>query len=176
MEFHHKPVLFEETIRSSGHPARGNLYIDGTMGGGGHSEAICEAADHRAPALHRPGPRRHAAPPGSGWGLTPSPSGCGATSPRWGSWPGPRGWTRWTGCSWTSGCPPTSWIRRSGASPTATTRPLDMRMSQEGPSARDLVNTLGPAGAGGHHLPLWGGPQRPADRPGHCPGPGGGAH
>ena len=39
MEFHHKPVLFEETIQSLAIRPEG-LYIDGTMGGGGHSEAI----------------------------------------------------------------------------------------------------------------------------------------
>lgn len=40
MEFHHKPVLFEETIRSLAIRPEGT-YIDGTMGGrGGHSEAI----------------------------------------------------------------------------------------------------------------------------------------
>ena len=39
MEFHHKPVLFEETIDSLAIRPEG-IYIDGTMGGGGHSEAI----------------------------------------------------------------------------------------------------------------------------------------
>ena len=34
MEFHHKPVLFEETIQSLAIRPEG-LYIDGTMGGGG---------------------------------------------------------------------------------------------------------------------------------------------
>ena len=41
MEFHHKPVLFEETIDSLAIRPEG-LYIDGTMGGGGHSEAILQ--------------------------------------------------------------------------------------------------------------------------------------
>ncbi|WP_099203738.1 16S rRNA (cytosine(1402)-N(4))-methyltransferase RsmH [Scatolibacter rhodanostii] len=39
MEFHHKPVLFEETIKSLNIQPSG-IYIDGTMGGAGHSEAI----------------------------------------------------------------------------------------------------------------------------------------
>lgn len=39
MEFNHKPVLFEETIASLNIQPDGN-YIDGTAGGGGHSEAI----------------------------------------------------------------------------------------------------------------------------------------
>lgn len=39
MEFNHKPVLFNETIESLNIQPDG-VYIDGTMGGGGHSEAI----------------------------------------------------------------------------------------------------------------------------------------
>lgn len=39
MEFQHKPVLFQETIESL-RVSPGGTYIDGTVGGGGHSEAI----------------------------------------------------------------------------------------------------------------------------------------
>lgn len=39
MEFNHKPVLFQETIDSLAIRPDGH-YIDGTAGGGGHSEAI----------------------------------------------------------------------------------------------------------------------------------------
>lgn len=41
MEFHHKPVLFKETIEALAIKPDG-VYIDGTMGGGGHSEAILQ--------------------------------------------------------------------------------------------------------------------------------------
>ena len=39
MNFEHEPVLFKETIESLNIKADGT-YVDGTMGGGGHSEAI----------------------------------------------------------------------------------------------------------------------------------------
>lgn len=41
MEFHHKPVLFEETIDALNIRPDG-VYLDGTLGGGGHSEAILQ--------------------------------------------------------------------------------------------------------------------------------------
>lgn len=41
MEFQHKPVLFDETIESLNIRPDG-IYIDGTAGGGGHSQAIAD--------------------------------------------------------------------------------------------------------------------------------------
>lgn len=41
MEFQHKPVLFDETIDSLNIRPDG-IYIDGTAGGGGHSQAIAD--------------------------------------------------------------------------------------------------------------------------------------
>ena len=41
MEFSHKPVLFAETIEAMNIKPDG-VYIDGTLGGGGHSEAILQ--------------------------------------------------------------------------------------------------------------------------------------
>ena len=41
MEFHHRPVLFEETIDALNIRPDGT-YLDGTLGGGGHSEAILQ--------------------------------------------------------------------------------------------------------------------------------------
>lgn len=41
MEFRHKPVLFDETIKSLNIQPDG-IYIDGTAGGGGHSQAIAD--------------------------------------------------------------------------------------------------------------------------------------
>lgn len=41
MEFHHKPVLFRETVEGLAIKPNG-IYVDGTAGGGGHSRAIAE--------------------------------------------------------------------------------------------------------------------------------------
>jgi 16S rRNA (cytosine1402-N4)-methyltransferase len=40
----HRPVLLRETIRLLA-PERGGLFVDGTVGGGGHSEAILDASN-----------------------------------------------------------------------------------------------------------------------------------
>ena len=42
MSGYHTPVLVEEVVRRL-EPRRGGLYFDGTLGGGGHSEAILKA-------------------------------------------------------------------------------------------------------------------------------------
>ena len=45
--FHHVPVLFDEVMNWL-RPHAGGVYLDGTLGGGGHSEGILRAADGRA--------------------------------------------------------------------------------------------------------------------------------
>lgn len=42
MEFHHVPVLLEEVLEYL-QPGEGQVFADGTLGGGGHSEAILRA-------------------------------------------------------------------------------------------------------------------------------------
>jgi 16S rRNA (cytosine1402-N4)-methyltransferase len=50
---YHEPVLLSEVL-SLLEPARGGLYLDGTLGGGGHSEAILSAsADARVVGVDR---------------------------------------------------------------------------------------------------------------------------
>ena len=50
MEFQHKPVLFRETIEAL-RVRPGGDYIDGTVGGGGHSQAILRGLEGRGRLL-----------------------------------------------------------------------------------------------------------------------------
>ena len=123
MEFNHKPVLFTETIESLAIRPEG-VYIDGTMGGGGHSEAILQrltsgkllSIDQDPDAIEAAG-RRLSHYPNS---LITSVDGIlldiGVSS-------------------YQLDTPERGFSYHSEA-------PLDMRMSKEGPTAGDLVNTL----------------------------------
>lgn len=141
MEFHHKPVLFEETIRSLAIRPEG-IYIDGTMGGGGHSEAILKqlttgrllSIDQDPDAIQAAGKR-----------LAPYPQSIRVR----GNFSQMAELARAQGIDAVDGV-----LLDIGVSSYQLDTPergfsyhhdapLDMRMSKEGPSARDLVNTLG---------------------------------
>jgi 16S rRNA (cytosine1402-N4)-methyltransferase len=44
MEFKHRPVMYQETLRALMIRPNG-IYVDGTMGGAGHGEGICQGLD-----------------------------------------------------------------------------------------------------------------------------------
>lgn len=140
MEFNHKPVLFRETIEALRIEPDG-MYIDGTMGGGGHSEAILRrlaggrllSIDQDPDAIAAGGER-----------LAKYPQ---STVVR-GNFAQMRELARGQGIEQADGI--LLDIGVSSRQLDAPERgfsyhhdaPLDMRMSQEGLSARDLVNTL----------------------------------
>lgn len=141
MEFHHKPVLFEETISSLAIRPEG-VYIDGTMGGGGHSEAILQrlttgkllSIDQDPDAIEAAGERLKKYPQSirvrgnfAQMAEIAKAQGIDAVD----------GVLMDIGVSsYQLDTPERGFSYHHDA-------PLDMRMSQEGPSARDLVNTLG---------------------------------
>ena len=140
VHFVHKPVLFQETIDSLAIRPEGT-YIDGTAGGGGHSEAILQRLTT-----------------GRLLSIDQDPDAIAACTERLSRYPGSvirRGNFSQMG-EIAAGCG----IREAdgvlldigvssyqldtperGFSYHADA-PLDMRMSQEGPTAADLVNTL----------------------------------
>ncbi|WP_195985846.1 16S rRNA (cytosine(1402)-N(4))-methyltransferase RsmH [Clostridium sp. D33t1_170424_F3] len=140
MEFHHKPVLFDEAIESLAIRPDG-VYIDGTAGGGGHSRAIAEQLTT-----------------GKLLSIDQDPDAIAVVRERLSSF----------SCSVLARAnfsemdrvareldlfPVDGVLLDIGVSSHQldtpergfsyhTDAPLDMRMSQQGPSARDLVNTL----------------------------------
>ena len=140
MEFHHKPVLFEETIDSLAIRPEG-LYIDGTMGGGGHSEAILQrlttgrllSIDQDPDAIQAAGQRLSRYP------QTIRVQGNFSSMKEIAH---AQGWEQVDGVlldigvsSYQLDAPERGFSYHHDA-------PLDMRMSQQGVSARDLVNGL----------------------------------
>lgn len=140
MEFQHKPVLFEETIRSLEIRPDG-VYVDGTAGGGGHSEAILQQLDggtlisiDQDPDAIKTVSQRLARYPGS--------------VIRQGNFASMRSIVKNCGFQAVDGV-----LLDIGVSSYQLDNPergfsyhhdapLDMRMSQSGTSAKDLVNTL----------------------------------
>ncbi len=140
IEFAHKPVLFTETIDSLAIRPDGT-YIDGTAGGGGHSEAILRRLkDGRLLSIDQ------------------DPDAIAACTARLSSYPGwmirqgnfsqmvelaaSCGITQVDGVLMDIGVSSHQLDTPERGFSYHTDAPLDMRMSQEGPTAADLVNTL----------------------------------
>lgn len=140
MEFHHKPVLFEETIRSLAIRPEGT-YIDGTMGGGGHSEAILQrlttgtllSIDQDPDAIRAAGERLK---------QYPQSIRVRGNFAQMGEIAKAQGMEAVDGVLLDIGVSSYQLDTPERGFSYHHDAPLDMRMSQEGPSARDLVNTL----------------------------------
>lgn len=140
MEFKHKPVLFDETIRSLNIRPDG-FYIDGTAGGGGHSSAILKelttgkllSIDQDPDAVETV-TRRFAGNPCSVVRR--------ANFSEMVQVAGEEGFSSVDGILLDIGVSSHQLDTPERGFSYHHDAPLDMRMSQEGPSARDLVNTL----------------------------------
>ena len=141
MEFHHKPVLFEETIDSLAIRPEG-LYIDGTMGGGGHSEAILQrlttgrllSIDQDPDAMKAAGERL---------GKYHQSLRVQGNFAQMGEIARENGMDAVDGVLLDIGVSSYQLDTPERGFSYHHDAPLDMRMSQQGPSARDLVNNLG---------------------------------
>lgn len=140
MEFHHRPVLFDETIRSLDIRPDGR-YIDGTAGGGGHSQAIAErlttgrllALDQDPDAVRAAGERLRPYPCATV--VRTNFADMAEAAERFGMAPVDGVLLDIGVSSFQFDNPERGFSYHADA-------PLDMRMSREGVSARDLVNTL----------------------------------
>lgn len=141
MEFIHKPVLFEETIESLDIKPDG-IYIDGTMGAGGHSQAILERLSQKGRLLS----------------IDQDPDAINAASKRLGKYPNSiivqgnfsqmaeiaenNGINAVDGILLDIGVSSYQLDNPERGFSYHSDAPLDMRMSKCGKSAKDLVNEL----------------------------------
>lgn len=141
MGFEHKPVLFKETIEAL-NIVPGGTYIDGTLGGGGHAEAVLEALEGTGRLL----------------GIDQDPDAIEAAGERLKGYPNfasargnfsrmeelarENGITEADGVLLDIGVSSHQLDTPERGFSYHHDAPLDMRMSQEGTSAYDLVNDL----------------------------------
>ena len=132
----HFPVMLPEVLQSLA-PRNGGLYVDATFGNGGYSEAILEAADCRVIALDRDPSVR-----GRADDLTKRFDGRFEFRPgRFGDFSALVSETI-DGAVFDIGVSSMQLDEAGRGFSFSKEAPLDMRMSQTGTSAADLVNTL----------------------------------
>ena len=140
MEFEHKPVLFEETIEALNIRPDG-IYIDGTAGGGGHSRAIAErlttgrllSIDQDPDAIRAAGERL------AGF---PCAQVCRGNFSQMRTVAAEQGIREADGVLLDIGVSSHQLDTPERGFSYHYDAPLDMRMSQTGTSAKELVNTL----------------------------------
>ncbi len=140
MEFQHKPVLFQEAIDSLNIRPDG-VYIDGTVGGGGHSEAILQrlstgrllSIDQDPDAIKAAGERLR---------KYPASTLIHGNFCRMDELAGENGVTAVDGILLDIGVSSYQLDDGERGFSYHQDAPLDMRMSKEGATAADLVNSL----------------------------------
>ena len=140
MEFEHKPILFEETIEALNIRPDG-IYIDGTAGGGGHSRAIAErlttgrllSIDQDPDAIRAAGERL------AGF---PCAQVCRGNFSQMRTVAAEQGIREADGVLLDIGVSSHQLDTPERGFSYHYDAPLDMRMSQTGTSAKELVNTL----------------------------------
>lgn len=141
MSFTHIPVLFHETMEALAVNPEG-IYVDGTAGGGGHSEAICQrlttgrllAIDQDPDAVRAAGERL---------ARYPNAEVVLGNFVQMAELAQARGIAAVDGVLLDIGVSSHQLDAAERGFSYHNDAPLDMRMSQEGPTARDLVNSLG---------------------------------
>lgn len=140
MNFTHVPVLFHETIKALNVNPDG-IYVDGTAGGGGHSEAICQRlAAGRLLAIDQDPDAVKAA--GERLARYPNAEVVHGNFAQMAALARAHGITAVDGVLLDIGVSSHQLDAVERGFSYHHDAPLDMRMSQEGPSARDLVNSL----------------------------------
>lgn len=141
MEFVHKPVLFAETIEALD-IRPGKNYIDGTVGGGGHSEAILQRLEGRGRLLAIDQDPDAIAAAGERLKQFSNLTLARGNFSQMAELARERGMEAVDGVLLDIGVSSHQLDDGARGFSYHQDAPLDMRMSQEGPTAADLVNSL----------------------------------
>lgn len=137
--FYHRPVLFQETLKALV-PEAGKVFIDGTLGGGGHSEAMLKAGARVIGLDRDPEARAFASERLDGRGFDfETAAGCFGDLA---DLAGKNGWPLVDGILLDIGVSSRQLDKAERGFSFQQDGPLDMRMGVAGPTAADLINVL----------------------------------
>ena len=165
----HIPVMLSEVLAAL-EPKDGEIIVDGTFGAGGYSKAILDHADCKIIAIDRD-PEAFRL---SGELAEAYPGRVLAVLGRYSEMveiAASEGFSSVDGVVLDLGVSSMQLDEPARGFSFSKEGPLDMRMGQGGPSASDIVNALGRAGACRDHLQARRGASLPRDRQGHRQAP-----